>query len=211
MINLYFCEISQFKTCYAMALKLLTPQRRLKTQRFSGEADKLRSLAAGLLMRTVLGVKRDEQLVYNQYGKPALKKGLEFNLSHAGDLVILATGTSPLGVDTEFIREPKWKAAQKAFQQQELEWLKKSCFPEQDFYWLWTRKESLLKACGQGLYLKPSSFSVLPSEQEFFIIDQCFYGLSSFVYGKYIVSLAVQEQKPRYQKQVLTLIDFNLD
>ncbi len=200
MLNLYLLEINQLKTCYSEILELITYQRRLKLQKFSKEADQLRSLAAGFLMFQVLGITKDEQLVYNQYGKPALKQGPEFNLSHSGNWVALATGIKPLGVDIEPIRETRWQAARRALQEQEIEWLKKSCSPERDFYWLWTRKESLLKASGQGLCCNPHSFSVLPPEQEFFVLNQQVYGLSSFAYAEQMISLAVLEQKPTVKR-----------
>lgn len=84
--------------------------------------------------------------------KPAVD-GLEFNVSHSGNLLLIAVSNYPIGIDIELIN--------KDF---DFEYILKNCFSEKEiayinncsdhflgFYTLWTRKEALLKATGEGL------------------------------------------------------------
>ena len=92
------------------------------------------------------------------YGKPRLAApaSLGFNLSHCGDVVLLALGHGiELGVDIEALR-PRPRAlqlAQRYFTAAEAAAL--AALPEdvrlQAFYRLWTAKEAVLKALGRGL------------------------------------------------------------
>lgn len=58
------------------------------------------ALGAAVLLKAVLGVQRSDQLVYGAYGKPQLARGNpKFNLSDAGDVVVLGVCSEELGVD----------------------------------------------------------------------------------------------------------------
>ena len=97
-------------------------------------------------------------LTVDTYGKPRLAapSSLGFNLSHCGDVVLLALGRGvELGVDVEALR-PRPRAlqlAQRYFTADEAAAL--AALPEvlrqQAFYRLWTAKEAVLKALGRGL------------------------------------------------------------
>lgn len=97
-------------------------------------------------------------LTADTYGKPhlAAPSSLAFNLSHCGDIVLLAIarGVEP-GVDVEALR-PRPRAlqlAQRYFTADETAAL--AALPgddrQQAFYRLWTAKEAVLKALGRGL------------------------------------------------------------
>jgi 4'-phosphopantetheinyl transferase len=94
------------------------------------------------------------------HGKPALAGGsgasLEFNLSHSGDFALVATSrTAPVGVDVERIRAlPDALAiARRFFTSAEAAVLSDLSGPEQAaaFFSLWTCKEAVVKATGQGI------------------------------------------------------------
>ncbi len=86
-------------------------------------------------------------------GKPQVA-GLEFNLSHSGDLVAYAFGTVPLGIDVEQRRHLDAAALVKRFFTP-LEWQEWQELPaaeqETAFFQVWTIKEAYLKAIGTGL------------------------------------------------------------
>ena len=97
-------------------------------------------------------------LVPDAYGKPRLAAPAApgFNLSHSGEIVLLAIarGVAP-GIDVEALR-PRPRAlqlAQRYFTAAEAAVLAR--LPEGDrqqtFYRLWTAKEAVLKALGRGL------------------------------------------------------------
>ncbi len=98
------------------------------------------------------------RLAVDTHGKPRLAapSSPRFNLSHCGDVVLLAIGRGvELGVDVEVLR-PRPRAlqlAQRYFTADEAAAL--AALPEdvrqQAFYRLWTAKEAVLKALGRGL------------------------------------------------------------
>jgi 4'-phosphopantetheinyl transferase len=97
-------------------------------------------------------------LIADAYGKPrlAVPPSLGFNLSHCGDVALLAIGHGiELGVDVEALR-PRPRAlqlAQRYFTPDEAAALAILSEDErqQAFYRLWTAKEAVLKALGRGL------------------------------------------------------------
>lgn len=93
-------------------------------------------------------------------GKPSLVlpnlKALHFNLSHSGTVALVAISQlAEVGVDVETIRPMKDAAAiaKRFFTPQEAKALEKIGSSEQStaFLNLWTRKEALVKATGQGI------------------------------------------------------------
>lgn len=140
-------------------LRRLLPQRFARAQNFLREEDRLRTLGAGLLLHCVLGA--DETKVqYGAQGRPYLAGGPQFSLSHSGAWAVLAVDAQPVGVDIELIRPRSAALAPRVFAADELAWLQTS--PLENFYVLWTRKESILKATGLGLTLPPASVHALP-------------------------------------------------
>ncbi len=164
--------INQLNSGYEILLGLLTPKRREKTCRYMKVGDRLRSMGAGLLLRSVLGVESDEDIVYGVYDKPNLSNdGLHFNLSHGGDYVILASGDCRLGVDIEKLRSFDPAVAERCFTPLECAEFEKPGLTTEEsqavFFKLWTAKESVMKASGLGFHLPPESFTVIPFERAF--------------------------------------------
>ena len=104
------------------------------------------------------------------YGKPALlapQRALHFNLSHSGDLVLLAVASVPLGVDVEaWARDTSDHElddmAGVAFSPFERSALRAA--PPSDrrrvFFDTWTRKEAWIKATGHGVSAGLDHFDV---------------------------------------------------
>lgn len=107
-------------------------------------------------------------------GKPRLieSRGLEFNLSHSADLMLLAvTRAVPVGVDVERIRRLKDSRAlaRRFFSKREADWLQRQNDGELDraFFRLWTRKEAILKAIGDGIWRGLASHELLKVDGSF--------------------------------------------
>ena len=107
--------------------------------------------------------------VYNAFGKPDLSpefaNRLKFNLSHSAGFALIAIATaSNVGVDLEYIRAQSDYAdiARRFFSTAEVDYL--TALPShiyaEAFFSCWTKKEAYLKACGEGLAIPLSSFSV---------------------------------------------------
>jgi 4'-phosphopantetheinyl transferase len=101
------------------------------------------------------------QINCGDQGKPQVA-GLEFNLSHSGDLVAYAFSTVPLGIDVEQQRDLDAAALVKRFftPQEWQEWQKlPAAEQKRAFFQVWTIKEAYVKAIGTGL---SQSLSTIP-------------------------------------------------
>lgn len=92
-------------------------------------------------------------LAYGANGKPYLcdHPDLHFNLSHCRGLAVCAVGTSPLGVDAEYIRPLRERVLRRVFSPEETTEVQQSQTPDETFFRIWTLKESFVKAIGVGI------------------------------------------------------------
>ena len=119
-------------------------------------AARLRSAAAWLLFEEAMarfGVpepQRDVQFLPS--GKPVLRSGAaQFSISHSDSLVVCAVSDCVIGADVQQVRTLREGVAERCCSAQELRWLSRQEDATLGFLRLWTRKESLLKATGQGI------------------------------------------------------------
>lgn len=98
------------------------------------------------------------------HGRPFLPDypGTDFNLSHSGEWIALAIcpGNGRIGLDIETIDPafPALEIAREFFLPEECTWLSRG--PIDRFFQLWTAKEALMKATGQGMSLPPDQIRV---------------------------------------------------
>jgi 4'-phosphopantetheinyl transferase len=124
-----------------------------KANRFKNEDDRKRYVLgkyfSRIILSTILSLRpKDIHFSFTGNKKPYIE-GVHFNISHSGRFTIIAISPKPVGIDIEYINE-KFDFAP----------LLNICFKEAelnnihnivDFYTLWTRKEAVLKASGEGL------------------------------------------------------------
>lgn len=150
---------------------LLDQAEAARAAAFVREVDRRRFILAHAALRVILaahGKTTPAGITYrfNAHGKPSLAQGgPEFNLSHAGDCILVAVGADgPVGVDVEPLRELPDAAAlvQRFFAAEERRAYQ--ALAEQDrargFFTLWTRKEAYAKALGLGLGMAFDAFAV---------------------------------------------------
>jgi 4'-phosphopantetheinyl transferase len=146
----------------APALRGLLCARELeRLARFRQAADRERFLLGRGGLRWLLGTLLDRAaaelpLSEGSHGKPELRGGPQFNVSHAGDLVLLAVHRHwPIGVDVEQERpDLDWEAiARRVLPAKELQALRQLPPPLRAAGYLraWCRLEAKLKARGDGL------------------------------------------------------------
>jgi len=105
---------------------------------------------------------------YGAHGKPSLEgAGVSFNLSHSGDLALIAIADhEKVGVDLEQIRpRPRLDLLLRRVLTEEERGLLGRAQPGEDLRWFlrcWTAKEAVAKALGFGLALAPSRINVVP-------------------------------------------------
>ena len=114
----------------------------------------------------VLKISADEN------GKPYFKNHpqFHFNISHSKDIIAVAVSSAPVGVDAEKLRDANLKIAERRFTETEKAFVKTN----EDFFYVWTRKEAYLKKTGKGLRQSLSSFCVLEDTNiKTFIMSDC--------------------------------------
>ena len=145
------------------------PERaRLRIMRDAGA--RLRFSAGRWLVRRVLArrlgcTEAEVELAVGAHGRPSLAAGgIDFNLSHAGSLVVLAVGTVRVGIDVETTnRSRDWRAiARRFFSPVEFAAIEACDEAERRtaFFRAWTRKEAFVKALGTGLATGFARFDV---------------------------------------------------
>ncbi|GAA3648286.1 4'-phosphopantetheinyl transferase family protein [Flavivirga jejuensis] len=93
------------------------------------------------------------QMTYNSTGKPQLKTSphVNFSISHSNDIVVCAVSLyNVIGIDIEEVITVDLYNFKNHFSDSEWELLNYSSNPSL-FFDLWTKKEALLKATGDGL------------------------------------------------------------
>jgi 4'-phosphopantetheinyl transferase len=147
----------------------LSPEEWLRAGRFHFARDRRRYVAAHGLLRTILAKYTGlapHELCFGAgpHGKPMLEPnftGLQFNLSHSDELMLLAvTRSREVGVDLECMREnvPYESLAAHYFPPTEAWHIRTSPPAERAglFYEAWTSTEARLKAAGTG-FAEPAS------------------------------------------------------
>ena len=106
----------------------------------------------------------------DEKGKPYLEgySDLYLSISHSGPYIACAFGDKPVGVDTEMWKaHPKWRRIVDKMHLREREAFDRACGgaaseeaeePVEAFCDLWVRKESFLKAIGEGLRIPLYAF-----------------------------------------------------
>ena len=162
MIHILCADISSAdKDCYHYLYEKASPERKKQADRYRRQEDKLRCLAAYALLRRVLD--SEECLIEkNEFGKPYIRGREDFyyNLSHSGRYVVIAWGSSEIGVDVQQhdCSVDIEAIAKRFFTADEQSYIQKDLLR---FYEIWTKKESYLKYTGKGLQKDLGSFSSL--------------------------------------------------
>jgi 4'-phosphopantetheinyl transferase len=152
---------------------VLDHDERQRAHRFVFERDRRRFIAAHSAMRVTLAhylgnAPEDVTFATAVRGKPHLKdpaRDIRFNLTHSGERALLAvTLGREVGIDIEQTRtvSDMVSVAERVFSPAERERLGQTPPDRQHevFFRLWTRKESFIKALGEGMYFPLAKFDV---------------------------------------------------
>lgn len=173
-MNIYGSRIAALNLDqYKNLLQRLTTQQRAKIIRLKRQGDACRALHSIVLLRTVFKMHFniemcEDMMEYNAYGKPFISSypSFHFNLSHSGHWVVCAVDSRPIGIDIEQIQAIDFSSiVRNYFCADEYKELMSRPDSEQldYFYYLWTIKESHVKALGKGLAIPFNSFAITGS------------------------------------------------
>jgi 4'-phosphopantetheinyl transferase len=140
-----------------------------RANRYLREKDRTRFIVSRGALRQILGIYLNIPPAAIEFAEGENKKpyivnpgntGLYYNLSHSNNWILIAIANSEIGVDTEFVN-PDFdyrEIINDVFSPGEVDFIKQGNLSKL-FFTLWTRKEALIKATGQGM---DENFKVIP-------------------------------------------------
>lgn len=155
--NLQLCDPEWL----AEKIKNLPLWRLQKVQALKKQEDKIRSVAAFLLLERALqalGISPVPEFAYEKFGKPYLPGyPVHFSLSHTKNAVACAVSDCPIGVDVQEKMKYSSRLSQRICSDAECTALENAEDKGSVLTALWTKKEALAKCSGKGLGEKFSS------------------------------------------------------
>lgn len=157
---------------------IISPEEQQRANRFHFEEDKESFIFYHGCKRLILShylhlPPNAINIAMREKGKPFLvEKTIHFNLSHTKNLAILAVSkNTEIGVDIEQSKQSNshLEIAKRFFHPEEYNYLKKinsEQLQQEAFFVLWTSKEAVLKATGEGISSGLDAFSVHPELME---------------------------------------------
>ena len=165
MVKLYVADISSLPDPLSVpeVLQTLSLERQKRIHNMKQEKSRKQSMGVGLLLQKVLALyhMQDSDVFVDEHGKPKVE-GLEFSLSHSGNLVLCAVSEEPVGCDIERLREAPKGVAERYFSDAEQAYLSHFSADEHDreFFRIWTMKDSYVKMTGEGLRVSFEAYEI---------------------------------------------------
>lgn len=156
--------------------KILSVDENDKADRFCFAKDRINYIACRFALRQLLGELLDQpaheiRFDYSKFQKPYVRdSAIGFNVSHTNELALIALAPWPVGIDIEWhLREIEAdELASRFFSRKEAEAFSHTEAKDKirTFYSIWTKKEAVIKAVGEGLSYPLDSFHVgiLPAD-----------------------------------------------
>ena len=179
IIKLFIANIELGLSHRHSLLMSISEKQKEKALKFKNEKDQIRSMISSSLINSL----SNEEILFNEMGKPYYQNGPFFNVSHSGQFVIMAVSNKEIGVDIEENNNSDMSPLIKIFNEAEVKLIKEHA----DFYYLWCAKESLIKCMGSSIN-KVKEVPSLPLNglKTFKGKD---YQCQTFIYEKHIVSI----------------------
>lgn len=160
-VHLYLIDVENQYKGLGEHLALLNPPEKKRAGSYRFEVDRRRFIVMRGLLRSVLArylPSRPGEIEFgeNEYGKPAVAGDIKFSLSSSVRMGLIGIARSEIGVDIEKIDPEKItpEMFRTIFTEREQKYLRRrNATPDPRILFRgWTRKESIVKAWGTGLY-----------------------------------------------------------
>ncbi len=167
MVTIKYFNLKTLDSSQVENLYLNCPEKfKREVSRFRLEEDRLHRLIAREIVQSQVqnsGINLSiDSWLRSSRGKPFLKNGPFFNISHSGNYVVVAFNQSAeIGVDIEHKAELAIEPLTDFLHPTEIAYIKNTVNDTEAFYHVWTRKEAYLKALGTGIIEGISHTSVL--------------------------------------------------
>lgn len=183
-MEIYCIDISKINYEYYIdfLFNFVDENKKRKALRYVHKEDRIRTLIADVMVRSYLCKKYNYKndvicYKYNEFNKPYLnnKENINFNVSHSGKYVVAAFDDEEVGVDVEKInRDMEYmKIAESFFTEGEVKRIKNLNEEEraEEFFNLWTLKESYVKFKGRGLSISLNFFDIVKDKDNVYYLE----------------------------------------
>ncbi len=163
MRGVYLTDVSEIDPADKDLLARMSPRRLEKISRLKKDEAKKQSIGAELLLNRAVSIaapeiKRPVIWETDENGKLYIPdSNIYVNLSHSGKYAVCAVSDKPIGIDIQLCDKADMEIAKRFFAPDEVEYLENGG----DFFEIWVKKESFIKAVGMGLGMSLKSFSVM--------------------------------------------------
>ncbi|MBQ9448288.1 MAG: 4'-phosphopantetheinyl transferase superfamily protein [Acholeplasmatales bacterium] len=113
-----------------------------------------------------------------------------FNISHSHNLIIYAEADVNVGIDIELVKKSDDRIRKYISNDNEFEFIK----TDEDFYRIWTSKESLVKCYGSGIVDDVKSIPAIPINGRKFYKEEKFY-TRNLKYNDFILSITINKDE----------------
>lgn len=151
-LKVYLLDYRSLPLSFLMDSKYLSELEKISFQKYKNENVKKEKIVSAILKNKYIG---DYHL--NEYGKP-ISNNKYFNISHSDGYIALAIDQVPVGIDIENIRNAEEDLRNYISNDEE----KKYIHDDESFFEVWTNKEALVKANGNGINQKINTIQSLP-------------------------------------------------
>lgn len=142
-IEIHLLKKNDVEDNLSLIVPLLPKERIEKANRLFKQDDRLLSLGGSYFIEKYTP---STPLLISKEGRP-YKRNCHFSISHSGDYVIFAKADNPIGVDIQKFRHFKENLVSFTMSEEQVHRIKNP----QDFFKMWSLKESLTKCIGRGL------------------------------------------------------------
>ena len=150
---IYFNEFDKIpNSTYSFLYSLLPTSRKQKVDSLFFEKDKHIKIVEYFLVKKLLKLKLNPDFLYTKGGKPYIDGEKNFNISHSGNMLVVATAKNEIGVDVQQIVDFNPKLARYVLNDGELDRVLKSKDKNLEFTRLWAKKESYIKCNGLTIF-----------------------------------------------------------
>lgn len=147
-------------------------------------------------------------IAYDKYNKPFFKENFHFSIAHSEDFVVCAASKqTQLGIDAEKIKPINVQLLKDIFSPEEWLTLDQKDYDLNYFYFLWTRKEAVLKAIGKGVVEEMEKIEVLKDIILYKSQQYTIYDLP--IHNDYKIALASNVQATFEVKEFVTTTILN--
>lgn len=158
--KLFKFKISDYIAVISELKKLLNAQEIDRAERYYHQHDSQRFIISKAILKLILAKEIGTDVSTVKFSKNSNKKPylalhpeLHFNVSHAKNYALIVIGTRPVGVDVEYISKDFnfTEILPTVCSKPEMNEVLNAANKNLEFYKLWTRKEAVVKATGNGI------------------------------------------------------------